>query len=292
MQRNTREEIFKTSDGCSIAFRLRAAPNDRAPRIALIHSLALDGSIWDGVAARLADQASILTYDCRGHGKSDWRTGSFTTELFARDLAELLDHIGWATATVAGCSMGGCVAQAFAGLYPSRVSALGLIDTTAWYGEDAPKNWRERAETARSKGLKGMVEFQATRWFGDRFRTAHPELVKAMAEIFLVNDVECYAASCIMLGEADLRHYLPALRMPVAVIVGEEDYATPVAMAQQLHEAIRGSTLTILPGGRHLTPIEWLDQIASQLATTARHCSWFMRALSRARIPHQKSAIA
>ena len=259
--------VFKTSDGCSIAFRVRVAPNDRAPRIVLIHSLALDGSIWDGVAARLADQASILTYDCRGHGKSDRRAGSFTTELFARDLAELLDHVGWATATVAGCSMGGCVAQAFAGLYPSRVSALGLIDTTAWYGEDAPKNWRERAETARSKGLKGMVEFQATRWFGDRFRTAHPELVKAMAEIFLVNDVECYAASCIMLGEADLRHYLPALRMPVAVIVGEEDYPTPVAMAQQLHEAIRGSTLTILPGGRHLTPIEWPDQIASQLVT-------------------------
>src|ERR1700681_3487285 len=214
--------VFKTSDGCSIAFRLRAAPNDRAPRIVLIHSLALDGSIWDAVAARLADQASILTYDCRGHGKSDWRAGSFTTELFARDLAELLDHIGWATATVAGCSMGGCVAQAFAGLHPLRASGLGLIDTTAWYGEDAPRNWRERAETARSKGLKGMGQFQATRWFSDRFRTSHPEIVKAMAEIFLANDLDCYAASCIMLGDADLRHYLPGLRMPVAVIVGEE----------------------------------------------------------------------
>src|ERR1700682_2848472 len=122
--------VFKTSDGCSIAFRLRAAPNDRAPRIVLIHSLALDGSIWDGVAARLADQASILTYDCRGHGKSDRRAGSFTTELFARDLAELLDHVGWATATVAGCSMGGCVAQAFAGLYPSGGGGLGLVGNT------------------------------------------------------------------------------------------------------------------------------------------------------------------
>src|ERR1700676_5158770 len=180
--------VFKTSDGCTIAFRLRDARNDGLPRIVLIHSLALDGSVWDGVAARLADQAAVLPYDCRGHGKSDRRAGSFTTELFARDLAELLDHVGWTTATVAGCSMGGCVAQAFAGLHPLRASGLGLIDTTAWYGEDAPRNWRERAETARSKGLKGMVEFQATRWFGDRFRTAHPELVKAMAEIFLPND--------------------------------------------------------------------------------------------------------
>jgi 3-oxoadipate enol-lactonase len=267
MQPNGQEEIFKTSDASSIAFRLRAARNPVAPRIVLIHSLALDGSIWDGVAARLADQAEILTYDCRGHGKSDRRAGPFTTDLFARDLAELLDHVGWEAAIVAGCSMGGCVAQAFAGFYPSRVSALGLIDTTAWYGEDAPKNWRERAATARSKGLKEMVEFQVTRWFGDHFRTADPEIVKAMLEIFLANDVECYAATCVMLGDADLRHFLPALRVPVAVIVGEEDYATPVAMAQQLHEAIPGSTLTIIPGGRHLTPIECPEEIASQIST-------------------------
>jgi 3-oxoadipate enol-lactonase len=175
--------------------------------------------------------------------------------------------VGWTTATVASCSMGGCVAQAFAGLYPSRVSALGLIDTTAWYGEDAPENWRKRAATARSKGLEGMVEFQATRWFSDKFRTGHPELAKAMAEIFLANDVECYAATCIMLGDADLRHFLAGIRVPVAVIVGEEDYATPVDMARHLHEAIAGSTLAILPGGRHLTPVECPDQIASQIST-------------------------
>jgi 3-oxoadipate enol-lactonase len=266
MPLNLQETIFKTSDGCAIAFRLRDARNADAPRVVLIHSLALDGSIWNEVVPKLADQAAILTYDCRGHGKSDRRAGSFTVELFARDLAELLDHVGWPTAAVAGCSMGGCVAQAFAGLYPSRVRALGLIDTTAWYGKDAPTNWRERAATARSKGLSGMVDFQATRWFSDKFRTAHPDIVKAMARIFLANDIDCYAATCVMLGDADLRHYLPSLRVPVAVIVGEEDYATPVAMARKLHESIPGSTLEILPGGRHLTPVEAPEQIAKHIA--------------------------
>ena len=56
-----------------------------------------------------------------------------------------------------------------------------------------------------------------------------------------------------------------SMRMPVAVIVGEEDYATPVAMAQYLHEAIAGSTLTILKGARHLAPVESPEQVASQL---------------------------
>jgi 3-oxoadipate enol-lactonase len=265
MSPETRPGVFKTADGCAISYSLIGPPHAGAKRIALIHSLALDRSIWDGVVNELANHAAILTYDCRGHGKSGRRAESFTTDLFARDLAELMDHVGWPTAAVAGCSMGGCVAQAFAGMYTSRVSALGLIDTTAWYGEDAPPKWRERAAAARTKGLAGMIEFQTTRWFGDQFRNTHPELVRAMSSVFLANDMDCYAATCIMLGDADLRPYLPLLHMPVAVIVGEEDYATPVAMAQQLHDAIPGSTLTILAHGRHLTPVECPEKIASQL---------------------------
>lgn len=263
-------KTFTTSDNCSIAYRVRpvAAPN--APRLALIHSLALDGSIWNGVAKKLDGQAEILTYDCRGHGQSERVSGPYTTDLFASDLAELFDHLGWTVATVAGCSMGGCVAQAFAGLNPSRVNALGLIDTTAWYGEGAPKAWRERAAVARWKGLAGMVDFQASRWFSDGFRETHLETVKEMTEVFLANDVDCYAATCAMLGDADLRPFLAALRVPVAVIVGDEDYATPVAMAKQIHEAVPGSTLTILPGVRHLAPVEAPEQIAAELLALLR----------------------
>ena len=48
---------------------------------------------------------------------------------------------------------GGGVAQAFGGLYPERTEGLGLIDTTAWYGADAPEQWRQRATTAKQKAL-------------------------------------------------------------------------------------------------------------------------------------------
>ncbi len=41
-----------------------------------------------------------------------------------------------------------------------------------------------------------------------------------------------------MLGDADLRPLLADLKMPVAVVVGEEDYATPVAAAQALQRGI------------------------------------------------------
>jgi 3-oxoadipate enol-lactonase len=260
---------FVTRDGTSIAYALhiesRPERSSARPRIALIHSLALDQSIWDGVVPLLTRHADVLTYDCRGHGKSGRPKMKFTLELFAADLAELLDHLGWTSVTLAGCSMGGCVAQAFAGISPDRVEALALIDTTAWYGESAPKDWRERAGTAAAKGFQALSGFQATRWVSDAFRQKHPEVIRAKMDIFLANDIDCYIATCEMLGDADLRHYQPKMRMPTSVIVGEEDYAAPVAMSEQIERALPNAVLSILPKVRHLTPIECPDVIAGEI---------------------------
>jgi 3-oxoadipate enol-lactonase len=261
---------FTTSDHLPISFTLHPSPREGAPRIALIHSLALDRSVWDGVVERLHGDAEILTYDCRGHGQSGRRADAYTADLFGRDLAELLDHVGWPQTAVAGCSMGGNVAQAFAGLYPQRATALGLIDTTAWYGADAPAKFAERAAAAAAKGMRGLIDFQLTRWFSDEFRASHPDELARLTTLFAGNDLDCYAASCGLLGSVDTRPYLPTFHMPVAVVVGEEDYATPVAMAEHLHRSIPQSTFTILPRARHLTPIEHPDAIASELLSVLR----------------------
>lgn len=252
---------FTTSDGCTIAYTRRTGERG-APRLALIHSLALNASIWDEVVAQMEGRVELLTWDCRGHGASSRVASAYSAGLFARDLAELFDHVGWDAAVVAGCSMGGNVAQAFALAYPARTSALGLIDTTAWYG--APEKWRERAETAKTKGLAALIDFQLTRWVSDRFRLAHQQRMQGLVDDFLANDLDCYAATCAMLGEVDARPGLASLRMPVAVVVGEDDAATPVAAAQYLHGAIAGSTLTVLSGARHLTPVECPELIVGQ----------------------------
>jgi 3-oxoadipate enol-lactonase len=248
-----------------LSFTHYPAPKPGVLRVALIHSLALDRSVWDGVVARLKDEAEILTFDCRGHGRSPRTPGPYTAQLFARDLGELLDHVGWERAVVAGCSMGGNVAQAFAAECPQRTSALCLIDTTAWYGVDAAAKFKERADTARTKGLRSMIDFQLTRWFSDGFRASHPEVLQRTTDVFVANDVDCYAASCELLGAADTRAQLPTFKMPTAIVVGEEDFATPVAMARQLHVAIPQSTLTVIAGARHLTPIEFPDRITMEL---------------------------
>jgi 3-oxoadipate enol-lactonase len=248
-----------------LAFRVHPAPSPRAPRIALVHSLGVDRSMWDGVVSAMKERAEILTYDCRGHGRSERRVMPYTAQLFARDLAELLDHAGWPSAAIAGCSMGGCVAQAFAGLHPARATALGLISTTAWYGPKAPALWHERAETARTKGLKALLDSQLERWFGEAFRKVETDAARALVESLLANDVQCYAAACEMLGATDLRPYLRSIAVPTAVIAGKEDQPEPLKMAKALHEAIAKSKLVFVPKSRHLTPVERPKETAEAL---------------------------
>jgi pimeloyl-ACP methyl ester carboxylesterase len=55
------------------------------------------------------------------------------------------------------------------------------------------------------------------------------------------------------------------MRMPASVIVGEEDYAATVAMSEQMQKAMPNATLSVLPGVRHLTPIECPAVIAEKI---------------------------
>lgn len=254
------------SDGTRLVYRRWGSPAS-AHHVVLIHSLAMDGAFfWQPVAASLAGKAEVLALDCRGHGASDKPAGPYSVEQFADDVACVMDAAGWPSAVIAGASMGGCVALAFAGRYPERVAGLGLIDTTAWYGTDAPGAWAERAQKALDDGMGTLVDFQKTRWFSDGFREENPQIVDGAINVFLANNVEAYAATCRMLGACDMRSLLTSFRFPVAIMVGEEDYATPVAMAEQIHGAIPGSTLKVIDGARHFTPLEVPRVIAGELA--------------------------
>lgn len=251
-------------DGVRLAFAAhRAAPG--LPVLALVHSLGMDASFWQAVVDRVGHACSVVALDSRGHGRSELGPLPLTCARIAEDLREVLDHLGVARAVVGGASMGGCVALQFAASHPDRTAAAALIDTTAWYGPKAASDWEERAQKAASQGLESLIDFQLTRWFSDDFRRRDPAQANHWAGVFLRNRVDGYMASCRMLGAFDGRALLGAIRAPTWVVVGEEDYAAPVAMAQALHDGISGSSLEILQGARHLTPLEAPDRIAQGL---------------------------
>ena len=223
--------------------------------IVLLHSLAMDASIWREFAGLLPADTTVLAPDLPGHGVQPDGDPS-SVESMADGVAEWMTSIGSGPVTLIGMSLGGSVAQALTIRHPDLVGRLGLVDTTAWYGPGASAAWASRATQAREKGLDSLAGFQLDRWFTDEFRQQRPEQGEALLKIFRRNRLENYVASCTALGAMDLRDGLGKIAIPTAVVVGELDSATPPSHARELAGAISGAQLTVLPACKHLSAVE------------------------------------
>jgi 3-oxoadipate enol-lactonase len=148
------------------------------------------------------------------------------------------------------------VAQALAIRHPEAVRALGLVDTTAYYGPEGPSSWAQRAAQARDGGMASLTQFQLDRWFSDGFREVRPDLCAAVLDLFAATDLAGYTEACTALGAMDLREALGDVRCPTVVVVGEHDPATPPAHSEEIARRVPGARLAVLPGGKHLTAVE------------------------------------
>src|SRR5690349_17572491 len=80
----------------------------------LLHAFPLSSAMWTETATALSSRCRVITVDARGFGASSPSDGPLTMEQIAEDAAAVLDHLDVRTAIVAGCSMGGYAAFAFA----------------------------------------------------------------------------------------------------------------------------------------------------------------------------------
>lgn len=115
-------------DGPRLA--VRRAPGPLRPFL-LVHGLASNAHLWDGVARRLADAGhEVLAVDQRGHGRSEVTADGYDTTTAAADLAALIGVLGWSGArspVVVGQSWGGNVVLTLAARH-GGVAGLGLVD--------------------------------------------------------------------------------------------------------------------------------------------------------------------
>jgi len=103
--------------------------NEQAPCLVLIHGGKDHARSWDWVARALAHDYRVIAPDLRGHGESDWATGSMYCLVDSvLDLARLVEHLAVNTVMLVGHSYGGAVALLYAGIFPERVSALVAIE--------------------------------------------------------------------------------------------------------------------------------------------------------------------
>ncbi|MFE7276786.1 alpha/beta fold hydrolase [Streptomyces sp. NPDC057623] len=224
--------------------------------VVLLHPLAEAGELWRRWIDELTPRFRVVAPDARGHGDSVWDGTEFSVPDLAADVAALVDHLGAGPARVAALSMGGCTAVALAVRHPHLVHSLVLADTTADYGPGKETAWGERAAKAITVPREQQLAFQVDRWFSPRFLKQDPAEVERISRIFTRTDSPAHAAACRALRAYDDSARLGEITAPTLVLVGEDDYATPPAMAKALHAGIAGSRLQVLPEVRHLSLVE------------------------------------
>lgn len=224
--------------------------------IVLIHGVSDQLESWDGIVERLKGSRRVLRYDLRGHGQSDKPQGPYSLEGFAEDLAELTSYLGMERFHLAGFSLGGLIAQQFALRYPAKIDHLILLSTVGGRNEIEKARVTERLRAVEDGNLDTHFESSIARWFTDDFIRKNPDLVKAYAAQSQRNDQAGVRAAYRVLCTSDLIDELPKVKLPTLVVTGEHDIGSNPRMANNIHQAIAGSRLEILPHLKHSILVE------------------------------------
>lgn len=240
-------------------------PGDGGGTLVLLHSLALDRSIWEGFLQHVGNRFDVVIPDLPGHGASN-ALADTSIESIGSEVANMVRDLTADPAIFIGLSLGGCVAQAIAINQPEVVRGLGLVDTTCWYGETAKADWNGRAQKAISDGLGSLAAFQLARWFTAEFLEQGTEVADRLLETFKSMRLASYVATCRAMGAMDLREEIGTITVPTTVLVGALDSATPVTMAEELERRIPGASLHVMANCSHLSAVERPDVVARLLA--------------------------
>lgn len=228
----------------------------RGPVITFVHSLATDLSLWDALAAALAERFTVLRYDARGHGQTSAPEGPYSWPMLVDDLVGLLDALKIERTHFVGLSMGGMLGQAFALAHPERLGKLVLVSTTSRVPPEAKPLWDERIAIAREKGMQAHVAGTLERWFTAPYRAAHPEIMARIGAMVAATPVAGYAGWGAAITAFDLAGKLGAIQAPTLVVCGAEDTGTPPAANRAIAEAIPGARFELLPNASHQLVIE------------------------------------
>jgi len=230
-------------DGVQIHYEVHG----KGPALLLTHGFSATGEMWRGQLAALTPDFTVITWDMRGHGRSDYPAdqGAYSEEATVADMAALLDAAGAQSAVIGGLSLGGYMSLAFHRAHPERTRALLIIDTGPGYKNDqAREGWNanavKRAERYEAEGLGDLSRASA------EVRAASHRDATGLAR-----------AARGMLTQRDARviESLPQIAVPAIVIVGEND--TPfLAASDYMAAKIPGAKKAVIPGAGHAANID------------------------------------
>jgi 3-oxoadipate enol-lactonase len=244
----------------------------KAPVLFLLHSLLSDRASFDPIVPKLSRSFRVIVPELPGFGGSKGVSGGLAA--VADRMAEAVkEGAGGDETLVLGNGYGGFVALQMAIRHPGIASRLILADCGAAFSEEGRQAFRNMAAASKAKGLTAITDVAMRRLFAPEFQAQHPDLMRDRREAFLRTDPEVFRAACAALAELDLRPELGRVTVPVLVLVGEHDEATPPPMSHELAAQLPNARLAIIPGCAHVPQLQspelFLDAIGDFLPAAA-----------------------
>jgi Predicted hydrolases or acyltransferases (alpha/beta hydrolase superfamily) len=233
------------------------------PVLVLLHAFPFDSRMWRQTAAALASQRRVITPDMRGFGLSELGSGGFSIADLADDLAALLDALKLPAATVAGMSMGGYVALAFARRHRDRLQSLILADSKAAADTPEARQGREAAiSLVEKQGVAALLEKQLPRLLS----VSASEGLRAEVRALGAQPADTVIAAIRALRDRpDRTAELPEIAVPTLVVVGNDDALSPPADARAMAAAMPNARVVEIPGAGHLSNLENPDAFNAAL---------------------------
>jgi 3-oxoadipate enol-lactonase len=239
----------------------------------LLHAFPLNARMWEPQLELASHGWRIVAPHLRGFADGGSDPQSFTVDDYAGDVIDLLDALRIEEAVIGGLSMGGYTAFAILRRAPRYVRGLILADTRSQ--ADTPEGVAGRTRMLQllaEKGPSAVVDEMIPKLLGASTRASHPELADRVRTLALSNPTEAIAGAIrVLMTRPDSTALLSSIHVPTLIVVGEEDTLTPPALSEEMHRAIAGSELVVLPRAGHLSSLEQPDAFNSALAAFLTH---------------------
>jgi len=230
-------------NGVNIYYEVHGA----GPVLLLTHGYSATAQMWKGNIAALANKHTLVTWDMRGHGQTDYPAdqSAYSEEATVADMAVILDAVGAKKAIVGGLSLGGYMSLAFYRVHPERVSALLIIDTGPGFKkDDARETWNKRArETGERYDKEGLAVLKSGS--AERAYAVHRS----------ADGLANAARGMLAQKNSAVIESLPNIKVPSIVIVGAND--TPfLAASDYMAAKIPGCKKAVIPNAGHAANID------------------------------------
>lgn len=230
-------------DGVAIHYEVHGS----GPALLLTHGFSSTSAMWQGQIDSLARDRTLILWDMRGHGRSDYPDDpkAYSEALTVGDMAAILTAVGAERAIIGGLSLGGYMSLAFCRAHPERVRALLIIDTGPGFKKDDARDaWNKRAyDTANRFESEGLdVLKSASR---ERSTVSHRD----------ARGLALAARGMLTQRDAKVMELLPDIKVPSLIVVGADD--TPfLAASDYMAAKIPGARKVVIPSAGHAVNID------------------------------------